>query len=191
MYLLWTHIRWRSHICLSILRMVVYGFSETEVSEFWVLAVIQEYVRRFYVPMQDHLFIFASVTLKESQDYLHKHFPNKIFSNVLVILSALLDQLRQVPTCTVLHYDIQSRVSLVYDLVIVPHNILVLKLSEYVDLSDHLLLLFFLHGSIIDLLPHHLLACLLVLHQTYFTKATYIAHSELCLPWPMSSLTTS
>ena len=46
-YLFWTHVERGTYIGLGILGLVTNGFSESEVTKFGVLPVIQKYVRRF------------------------------------------------------------------------------------------------------------------------------------------------
>jgi len=70
-------------------------------------------------------------------------------------LLAPLYYLGKVPLLAVLHYDVDLGILLVNYSVIVSDYVRVIKLSEYVDLGDQLLLLLLPHLPIVQLLPHH------------------------------------
>ena len=74
---------------------------------------------------------------------------------VSVSVPALLNHLAKISPRTVLHDDVQGRVALVEYFVIVPHDVLMTELTEYVHLINQLLLLLVLHLPIVDLLPDH------------------------------------
>ena len=74
---------------------------------------------------------------------------------VSVSVPALLNDLAEVSARTVLHYDVQGSVAFVEYFVIVPHDVLMAELAEYVHLINQLLLLLVLHLPIVDLLPDH------------------------------------
>lgn len=135
-YLLRAHIERSAYVGLGIYRLVTYGFSKTKVPELGVLLVVQENIGRFQISVQDHFLVFASVTFEESQHNLHQHLPNKVFRDVLLALFALLHELGEITTSTVLHYDVDGSIFLVYYFVIVTNDVLMLKLSEDVDFVD-------------------------------------------------------
>ena len=106
--------------------------------------------------MENDLVILPLMTFEQCQYHLCEDLPNKVFWYVHIAIFALFDQLSQVPTWTVLHDDINSQVLSIYDLVMVPHNIIMLELSEDIDFVYELKLLFLLHLPIVYLLPNHL-----------------------------------
>jgi len=113
--------------------------------------------------VQDYLVIFPSMALIKSEYYLRKNAPYKVFSNKIIFfrwLAALLNELAQVTALAVFHNKVYRCILFVNEFVKAPHNILVLKFTQNIDLIDQLLLFFFIHPSIIRLLPNHFYATL-------------------------------
>ena len=99
------------------------------------------------------------MTLVESQDDLRENPPNEVFSNVLasIPLAALLDQLGQVTSLTVLHDQINWSVLFVDEFVVAAHDVVGLDLAQDLHLVVQLLLLFLAHAPVIGHFPDHLL----------------------------------
>ena len=72
-----------------------------------------------------------------------------------------------------LHDNVDFKIFLVDDSVVIPHNIRVSEFSQNVDLWNDLLLLFFVHFAVIKLLPHKELAVRFPLYFAYKTKTAY------------------
>lgn len=107
------------------------------------------------------------VTNIKSLQQLCEYLPYNIFSHVILILLALLDQLSHISTLAILHHYIYlSRLFLNYSeslgkmellndlLVIVSHNVGMIQMTEYIDLIYDLLAFLFVQFSIIKLLPY-------------------------------------
>ena len=62
----------------------------------------------------------------ESTNDLRKNFPNEFFTDEIVCLYAAFDYLLQVATLTILHNDVNLKIWLVYDSVIIAHDVRVL-----------------------------------------------------------------
>ena len=69
------------------------------------------------------LFFQWDVALIQSQKDLHEDFPDDIFSNEILLSSALLDKLSHITIFAVLHDDQQLFLFLQNDLVVVLHNV--------------------------------------------------------------------
>lgn len=101
-----THIVGSANIGSGILGLVREDAREAEVAEFDVVSDIEEDIARFDVSVENFAF-FAVVALIQGQDDLREDLPDHIFSHEILLLLALLDQLRHVSSGTMLHYDIQ------------------------------------------------------------------------------------
>jgi len=111
--------------------------------------------------MQDHLLVFSSMALVKSQYHLRENAPYEVFSDEIRFfrgLAALLNEFAQIAALAVLHDQVYRCILFVYELVKAPHNILVLKFAQDIDLVDQLLLFLFIHAPVVRLLPNHLSA---------------------------------
>ena len=68
---------------------------------------------------------------------------------MLFVPPHLFDQLGHISPFTVLHHDEDLGLLFVYYSIIVPDNVRMVQFSKYIDLRDELLLLFFIHLSIV------------------------------------------
>ena len=91
---------------------------------------------------------------EQTSNYLREYFPDKLLGDLIVGPYASLDDLLQVSTLTVLHDNIQLEVLFVDDSLKVADDAWVLQLFKDVYLSHNLLLLFFIHLAIVELLPN-------------------------------------
>jgi hypothetical protein len=73
----------------------------------------------------------------------------------------------------VLHDDVNLEILLVDNSVVIPHNVGVSQLPKDVDFGNDLLLLFLIHFSVVQLLPHKELAVGLPLDFAHKTKTAY------------------
>jgi hypothetical protein len=96
------------------------------------------------------------MAFKKCQRYLHKNFPNEVLVDPLLLLFTLLNELSEIAPFAMLHHYIECSVPLVDYLIVAPDDILMLELSQNIDLINQLIKLLFSELSIIDLLPYHL-----------------------------------
>lgn len=87
---------------------------EPKISEFHIMVLIQEYITGFKISMKNSA-VFASMASYESICHLEKDLPYNVFTNVVFLSSAALDDFSNIPALTVLHYDIYGSFGLIYD----------------------------------------------------------------------------
>ena len=114
-----------------------------------------------------------SMAVVKGADRLSEHFPNEVFSNVILWLSAPTNQLLKVSTITMFHNDKDFGLLLIYYSIIVFHNIRVIQFSEYIDFRYNLLLFFFCHDTIIHLFPHKVFIITNSIDFLYFAETSY------------------
>ena len=107
------------------------------------------------IPSLSILDLVSPVAVKQPKGDLRQYLPYHILSYLILLLPAALDYLGEVPLLAVFHDDVDLGILLVDYSVIVSDYVRVIKLSEYVDLGDQLLLLLLAHLAIVQLLPHH------------------------------------
>ena len=124
------------------------------------------------LPALVSLLLIAPMALEKGQSCLHKNFPNEIFVDPLTLLFAFWDQLGEVSSLAILHYNIQSCLFLVYDLIKAPDNILMFELPQNIDLIDQLMYLFFSQLTIIDFFPHHFFLARIFFNKRNLSKSS-------------------
>lgn len=107
MNLLWGHIVGRSHVCLSVLRFSRKDPRESKVSKLNIVALVEEDITRFDVSMKNAAEILVFVTLPQSQNDLHKNLPNDVFSHIVLLVLAFLNELGHVSVLAVFHDNVE------------------------------------------------------------------------------------
>jgi hypothetical protein len=105
--LLWGHIVGRSHVCLCVLRFSRKDPRESKVSKLNVIALVEEDITRLDISMQNAAEILVFVTLPQSQNDLHKNLPNDVFSHIVLLILAFLNELCHVSVLAVFHDNVE------------------------------------------------------------------------------------
>ena len=105
-YLFWTHIIRRSHICLCIFRFLGENSWQTKVSQFNIISYVEEDIAWLDISMEN-LSFRSVVTLIESLHYLSKNLPNHILCHKIFLLFTFLYQFSKITPSTVFHYYIK------------------------------------------------------------------------------------
>ena len=109
----------------------------------------------------------------ESTNDLRKNFPNEFFTNVIVSLDAAFDYFLQVTTLTILHNYVDLKIWLVYNSVIIAHDVGVLQFPQNIDLRDNLLFFLFIHLAVVQFLPDKHFSIRLSFYLADNAKAAY------------------
>ena len=102
----------------------------------------------------DWIQICAAMAVLKSADNLCKNFPNKVFVDGVSLLQTTPNNLLQVPTLAVLHYDVDFQVLFVDKAVMVLHYVGMLKFAQNVNFCNNLRLLFLIHFAIVKFFPY-------------------------------------
>lgn len=92
---------------MRVLRLSRENPAETEISELHVVVLVEKYISRLEVPVQDHvlLVIALAMTLTQSEEHLHEYLPDYIFRHEVFLCAAFFDELRHVAVFAVFHDD--------------------------------------------------------------------------------------
>lgn len=142
---------------MSVDRFVGQNARKTKVPQLHIVADVEKYIPRFNVSVQNFA-VFALVALLQGQNYLHEYLPDHVFSDVVLLGPALLDELRHVSVLAVLHDNVQAFRLFIHDLVEVLNDVRVAQLRKDVHFGHHLVLLALAHASVVEFFPNERLA---------------------------------
>ena len=101
-----------------------------------------------------YLAFFPSVAFEKRQINLRQYLPRHFLRDKLFRFFASFYKCGHVTLFAKFHDDKDLAAVFVYYAVVVPHNIRMFQVSEYVDFGNQLLLLFLRHPPIIHLFPN-------------------------------------
>lgn len=132
---------------------------------------IHENIGRFDVTMNNLPIPFPpTMTIVKCLYQLVKDLPYGLFREVVLGLLAGFQQWTQITPCTVLHYDIDCRILLIHDAIVVLHNVWMVQRFQQIHLCDELLFLATVHRAITHFFPHQ--------HATVRQTAYLLDNSE-------------
>lgn len=89
---------------------------------------------------------------------LRENLPNKVFAKLFLVFDTASHDLLQIPSCTVLHDDVDHLVFLVDKAVVILDNVFVLQFAQNIDFCHNLRLFLLVHLPVVHFLPNKDLA---------------------------------
>lgn len=113
------------------------------------------------------------MTIVQATYNLRENLPNEFLAYLLLVLNAALNNLLQIATRTVLHYNVNDLVFLIDESIVVLHNISVTEFAQNVNFRNNLGLFLLRHLPIVKFFPHQNLSISFASNLADSTETTY------------------